>query len=268
MGDQLPLAMQGERVLPLSFQRPEAYRYHGSDPLHYLALNKAADDAAANDPTSALAGGAQSVAKASASAQPVTAASQLDFLHRTAMDAQVSSDQILRITKAHQAAGTYPNNEFGNGLRTIAAMIQGGLPTRVYYVALGGFDTHAGQLARHDALMTQLSQGLGAFWADLKSQGNDDRVLMMTFSEFGRRVIANASQGTDHGAAAPMFVMGKGVQTGVIGNHPSLTNLDQGDLRYGIDFRSVYASILQNWLETPSKPILGAQFPTMEFVKA
>jgi uncharacterized protein (DUF1501 family) len=116
--------------------------------------------------------------------------------------------------------------------------------------------------------MTQLSQGLGAFWADLKSQGNDDRVLMMTFSEFGRRVIANASQGTDHGAAAPMFVMGKGVQTGVIGNHPSLTNLDQGDLRYGIDFRSVYASILQNWLETPSKPILGAQFPTMEFVKA
>ncbi|MGA2230710.1 MAG: DUF1501 domain-containing protein [Tepidisphaeraceae bacterium] len=268
MGDQLPLAMQGERVMPLSFQRPDAYRYHGADQQHYLALNKADTTAPAAPSSPQPAAGVLSVPKASASNAPITAASQLDFLHRTAMDAQVSSDEILRITKAHQAAGTYPNNEFGNGLRTIAAMIQGGLPTRVYYVALAGFDTHAGQAARHDALMTQLSQGIGAFWADLKTQGNDDRVLMMTFSEFGRRVAANASLGTDHGAAAPMFVMGKGVQNGVIGNHPSLTNLDQGDLRYGIDFRSVYASILQNWLETPSKPILGAQFPTMELVKA
>jgi uncharacterized protein (DUF1501 family) len=192
----------------------------------------------------------------------------LDFLHRTAMDAQVSSDEILRITKAHQAAGTYPNNEFGNGLKTIAAMIAGGLATRVYYVAIGGFDTHAGQAPRHDALMTQLSQGMSAFWADLKQQGNDDRVLMMTFSEFGRRVAANASGGTDHGAAAPMFIIGKGVANGVIGRHPSLTNLDSGDLRYGLDFRSVYATILQNWLQTPSKPILGQQFATLPILRA
>jgi uncharacterized protein (DUF1501 family) len=256
MGETLPMAMQGERVMPLSFERPENYRYHGADQQAYLALNQAPATPAAPAP-----------AKANAAPPPITPASQLDFLHRTAMDAQVSSDDILRITKAHSAT-KYPTTEFGNGLQTIAAMIAGGLPTRVYYVSLGGFDTHAGQAARHDQLMTQLSDGLAAFWADLKTQGNDDRVLMMTFSEFGRRVQANASLGTDHGAAAPMFVMGKGVKEGVIGNHPSLTNLDQGDLRYGVDFRSVYASILQNWLGTPSKPILGDQFATMPLVRA
>jgi uncharacterized protein (DUF1501 family) len=244
MGETLPMAMQGERVMPLSFDRPESYRYHGVDQQAYLALNQAPQASPAPQPS----GGKET-------APIITPASQLDFLHRTAMDAQVSSDDILRIVRAHHAAATYPNNEFGNGLQTIAAMI-------------AGFDTHAAQANRHDQLMQQLSDGLAVFWADLKSQGNDDRVLMMTFSEFGRRVQANASLGTDHGAAAPMFVMGKGVQQGVIGNHPSLTSLDQGDLRYGVDFRSVYASILQNWLQTPSKPILGDQFATMPLVKA
>jgi uncharacterized protein (DUF1501 family) len=259
IGEQVPTAMQGERMMPLSFERPEAYRYHGVDQEHYLALNQSEIDEL---PPSAPTG------KAKPKVQ-ISAASQLDFLHRTAMDAQVSSDDILRITKAHQAVGAnYPGNEFGTGLKTIAAMIAGGLPTRVYYVALGGFDTHTGQLGRHDNLMTQLSQGIGAFWSDLKTQGNDDRVLMMTFSEFGRRVVPNASGGTDHGTAAPMFMMGNGVQEGVVGNHPSLTNLDQGDLRYLIDFRSVYATILQNWLETPSKPILGGQFATLPVLRA
>jgi len=253
MGETLPPAMQGERVMPLSFGRPESYRYHGTDVRDYQALNQASAGA---PPQNGVAPG------------QVTPSSQLDFLHRTALDAQVSSEDILRLTRSHQATMQYPTNDFGNGLRTIAAMIAGGLPTRVYYVSLGGFDTHAGQMARHEVLMTQLSQGLGAFWADLKAQGNDDRVLMMTFSEFGRRVQANASQGTDHGAAAPMLVMGKNLNQGVVGRHPSLVNLDQGDLRFGIDFRSVYATILQNWLETPSKPILGDQFPTWGLVKA
>jgi uncharacterized protein (DUF1501 family) len=256
IGAQLPLAMEGERVMPLSFERPDSYRYRGSDQQHYLELNQALLTDA-------------DVPEVKPAAKPkITAASQLDFLHRTAMDAQVSSDQILRITKAHQAAATYPKTEFGASLQTVAAMIQGGLATRVYYVSLAGFDTHVQQAGRHDTLMQQLSDGVAAFWADLKTQGNDDRVLMMTFSEFGRRVAANASLGTDHGTAAPMFIMGKGVQQGVIGNHPSLTNLDQGDLRYGVDFRSVYATILQNWLETPSKPILGGQFATLPLLRA
>jgi uncharacterized protein (DUF1501 family) len=138
----------------------------------------------------------------------------------------------------------------------------------VYYVSLGGFDTHAGERGRHDQLMQQLAQGVGAFWKDLEQQGNADRVMIMTFSEFGRRVEQNASGGTDHGAAAPMFVFGKGLaRDHVLGKHPSLTDLDQGDLKYNVDFRSVYASVLQNWLNTPSKPILGQQFSPLTLVK-
>jgi uncharacterized protein (DUF1501 family) len=116
--------------------------------------------------------------------------------------------------------------------------------------------------------MTQFAQGVGAFWKDIEQQGNDQRVLMMTFSEFGRRVEQNASGGTDHGAAAPMFLIGGGAKPGIFGNHPSLTDLDQGDLKHTVDFRSVYATVLQEWLDTPSKPILGRQFKTMPLLKA
>src|SRR5205823_14373160 len=198
----------------------------------------------------------------------ITPASQLDFLHRTAMDAQLSSDDILNMTQRHNPPAAYPGGQFGNGLRTIAAMIAGGLPTRVYYVSLSGFDTHANERGRHDNLMQQLAQGVSAFWKDLKKQENDDRVMMMTFSEFGRRVEQNASGGTDHGAAAPMFLFGPKLKPGVIGRHPSLTDLDAGDLRFAIDFRSVYATILQNWLDAPSKPVLGNQFATLPILKA
>jgi uncharacterized protein (DUF1501 family) len=250
IGDALPLAMQGEKVLPLSFERPDSYRYNGRDKADYVKLNQADLQGSAILPP-----------------KTVTAQNQLDFLHRTAMDAQLSSEEILRLTRNHSSPAAYPANEFGNGLKTIAAMIAGGLPTRVYYVALGGFDTHVGQLARHDALMKQLSDGLSAFWQDLKQQGNQDRVLAMTFSEFGRRVQENASNGTDHGAAAPMFVMGTSIKQGIVSPHPSLTDLDQGDLKYLVDFRSVYASMLQNWLNTPSKPILGDQYPLLPLVK-
>lgn len=273
IGGQLPLAMQGERVLPLSFERPESYRYNGRDKEHYLELNKAEPEALASaeplKPAAAAAIAAKLYKPQHKKVEPVTEADQLDFLHRTAMDAQISSDEVLRLTRAgKEHAASYPRNEFGNSLQTVAAMIRGGLPTRVYYVSMGGFDTHAGERGRHDNLMQQVSDGLGAFWNDMKKSGCDDRVLMMTFSEFGRRVQQNASGGTDHGVAAPMLVFGKGIRQGVIGQHPSLTDLDQGDLKYHVDFRSVYASILQNWLETPSKPILGQQFPLLPIVKA
>jgi uncharacterized protein (DUF1501 family) len=251
MGETLPLLMQGEKVLPLSFERPDSYRYNGHDKADYLRLNNSAN--------------ATGIA---APGKIVTGSDQLDFLHRTAMDAQISSEEILRLTRNHTSPIDYPANEFGQGLKTIASMISGGLPTRVYYVALGGFDTHVQQLGRHDTLMKQLSDGLGAFWKDMKQQGNDQRVMALTFSEFGRRVQQNASNGTDHGAAAPMFIMGTSVKQGLLSRHPSLADLDQGDLKYVVDFRSVYASVLQNWLDTPSKPILGEQFPVMPLVKA
>jgi len=252
MGQQLPLAMQGDHVMPLAFERPEAFRYNGPDRQRYEKLNKLGETSASE----------------SHEGQKPTPAGELDFLHRTAMDAQLASDKILGIMRNYQSTSQYPGGEFGQGLRTVAAMIHGGLPTRVYYVSLGGFDTHAGQRGRHDNLMKQFAQGIQAFWKDMAEQRNDQRVLMMTFSEFGRRVAQNASAGTDHGTAAPMFLFGSSVMAGVIGKHPSLANLDQGDLRFTTDFRSVYASVIENWLDAKSQPILGGHFQTMPIVKA
>ncbi len=145
-------------------------------------------------------------------------------------------------------------------------MISGGLTTRVYYASQGGFDTHAGQLNAHDRLMTELNDALAAFIADLKQQGNFERVLLLTFSEFGRRVAENANGGTDHGAAAPMFVLGGRVKPGLFGKYPSLTDLDNGDLKFNTDFRSVYGSVLENWLVAPSEKVLGRKFPTLPIV--
>jgi uncharacterized protein (DUF1501 family) len=251
IGQQLPLAMTGEHVRPIAFERTDAFRYNGPDRARYEQLNKSAD-----------------ASSAESSSHKLTSASRLDFLHRTAMDAQVSSDRVLKIMREYQTTATYPGGEFGQGLHAIAAMIHGGLPTRVYYVSLGGFDTHAAERTRHDVLMKQFSDGLQAFWKDMEHHGNDQRVLMMTFSEFGRRVAENASHGTDHGTAAPMFLFGSNVKSGVIGKHPSLTNLDQGDLRYTTDFRSVYASVLENWLDARSEPVLGKRFDPAPILRA
>jgi uncharacterized protein (DUF1501 family) len=251
IGQTQPLAMKGQRITPLEFERPDLFRYGGADTQHFSQLNQAA----ANDPP------------AQKGPAAFSHASQLDFIHRTAMDAQVSSEQILRTTGRHAPAANYPRNELGQSLQTVASLIAGGLPTRVYYVSFGGFDTHAGERQRHDNLMTQLGEALAAFWSDLAAQKNTDRVLMMTFSEFGRRVAQNASGGTDHGAAAPMFLLGTSLQKGIVGKHPSLADLDQGDLKFQVDFRSVYAAVLQGWLQTPSKPILGQQFSPAEILK-
>ena len=191
--------------------------------------------------------------------------SPLDFLHRTAMDAQISSDDILRVTQNYQPAGiNYPRGDLGDGLRLVAAMIRGGLSTRVYYVSLGGFDTHANERGRHDQLMARLAEAVGAFWKDLAAQKNDERVLMMTFSEFGRRVAQNASGGTDHGTAAPMFLVGPRVKGGLVGEHPSLKDLEMGNLKFGTDFRQVYAAILDKWLGVPSKDVIGGSFKPVE----
>jgi len=260
IGETMPLAMMGRRITPLSFDRPETYRYRGADTQSYLELNKP-QDAPVDPPQTPAKNPRRPV-------EPATAASEMEFLCRTAMDAQLSSDQILRAAGQHKTQAAYPGGEFGNSLRTVAALIAGNLPTRVYYVSLGGFDTHAGERGRHDQLMNQLGLGLSAFSADLREQGNEDRVLVMTFSEFGRRVEQNASGGTDHGAAAPMFIVGGGVHPGVVGWHPSLTDLDRGDLKHNVDFRGVYATLLQNWLQSPSKPILGRQYTLLDLIKS
>jgi uncharacterized protein (DUF1501 family) len=148
-------------------------------------------------------------------------------------------------------------------------MIRAGLKTRVYYVTMGGFDTHAGQggeNGRHAQLLGQFASAIKAFYDDLKKQENHQRVLTMSFSEFGRRVYQNASQGTDHGTASQMFLVGPMVKAGVLNEHPSLSELDNGDLKFTTDFRRVYAGILEGWLKADSKKILEGSFSAIPVV--
>jgi len=140
------------------------------------------------------------------------------------------------------------------------------MSTRVYYASISGFDTHSQQAGTHGNLLRQVGDSLRAFRKDLKAQGNDGRVLTLVFSEFGRRVRVNGSGGTDHGTAAPMFLIGPMVKPGVLGDHPSLVDLDDGDLKFGVDFRSVYAGILEDWMKAPSGKILKGDFRKAEVI--
>lgn len=161
---------------------------------------------------------------------------------------------------AYQPAAEYPKGQLGSRLRTIAQLIVGGAGTRVYSTTVGGFDDHAAEKNQHAQLLAQVDQALAAFWADLEAHGVADRVTLLAWSEFGRRVRENASGGTDHGAAGPVFVMGPRVRGGLIGDHPSLDDLWDGDLKYGIDFRSVYQAVLAGWMGAPGRDVLGGTF--------
>jgi len=243
LGRNAPHAMLGDSFKPVSFETPDLFRWLGGD----------VDPGLETRYESLLHSGAADVDRAVGAHSPE---GQLDFLTRTALDARAASAAIRKAVEVDPLV-QYPGNPLAPQLRMVAAMIRAGLPTRVYYVTLGGFDTHSAQPGTHANLLSSLASSLKAFYEDLKKQGNDARVLTMTFSEFGRRVGQNASNGTDHGTAAPMFLAGPMVRPGVIGNHPSLTDLDEGDLKYALDFRSVYAGILQDWLKSPIEPVLG-----------
>ncbi len=186
----------------------------------------------------------------------------LEYITHTAMAANSTSQRIQEAAaKAKANTANYPNSALGKSLRTVGALIGGGMSTRVYFVRHGGYDTHSGQRGRHDRLMADLSNSIAAFQRDMTAQGNDDRLLLMTFSEFGRTVAENNSQGTDHGSATPMFLVGNGVKAGVHGHHPSYEHFNpQGHFIPTHDFRSVYAEVLDKWLGAPSKPILGGKF--------
>ncbi len=191
---------------------------------------------------------------------------KLDFLRRTAMNAELSADRIRQSVRKVQAHAHYPENEFAQGLKLIAGMIAGGLDTQVYYIALPGFDTHAGQKGVHKRLLSILGDSIAAFQRDLAGLGQEERVLGMVFSEFGRRVAENGSLGTDHGQAAPMFMFGRSVRPGFVGRHPNLQALADGDLRFGIDFRSIYAAVLEDWLAVESQVVLGARFDKIAII--
>lgn len=189
------------------------------------------------------------------------------LLDVTALNARDGSHLLHEADTAYKPAVTYPQGPFAAGLKILAEVIVQDLGLRVGYVTLGGFDTHAAQQTTHDALMATLANGLAAFYKDLSAHGKADNVVIMTWSEFGRRVEENGSLGTDHGTAAPMFVLGNGVTKGIFGEPPGLTNLDaNGNLKYTVDFRSVYATILDRWMGASSKDVLGGSFGSQNFL--
>ena len=265
VGNQLPQSFYAKTPTGICFNNPSNYRYmaNGQVETTYEKLNavEMAREISTNDNSGGTIG-------MLAAAQPMTGGKAVDFIERTALDAQMSSEKIRGIADKVQNQAVYPNSQLGNSLKLVAKLIGGGLPTRIYYVSQGGYDTHTGQAGRQKQLLQDLGDSTKAFVDDLKAQNNMQRVLVMTFSEFGRRVAENANGGTDHGAAAPMFVIGNKVKAGLLGKYPSLAPQDlfEGDIKYNVDFRSVYAGVLEQWLKTKSAPILGRQFPALQLV--
>jgi len=189
----------------------------------------------------------------------------LDRLRGVLADAQDSSVRVRRAAAGYAPRVAYPQDEFGNSLRAAAALIDARIGTRVISVELGGFDTHNAQRSQHDDRMRRLDAGLGAFLEDVGASTAGQDVVVVAFSEFGRRVEENGSGGTDHGVAGPMFVAGAKVKGGLYGRHPSLSDLVDGDLAMTTDFRSVYGTLIA-WLGIDSAKILGASYPKLAIV--
>ena len=195
--------------------------------------------------------------------EAMAASPALEFLHRQATNAILSADQIRKLSAGYKPDVNYPYNSLGPTMRMIAQMINANLGTRLFYCQTGGFDTHANQVGGHEQVLGGLASSLAAFYKDLAAKGLADKVTIMCFSEFGRRVEQNDSNGTDHGAAGPMFLLGGKVKGGLHGTYPSLTDLEGGDLKYNVDFRKVYATLLEKWLNADSEKVLKSKFATM-----
>jgi uncharacterized protein (DUF1501 family) len=181
------------------------------------------------------------------------------FIRRSTIDAYATADRMATITRV--APGRrYPATRLAGGLEQISQLIKAGIGARFYYVIQGGYDTHANQLFNHTSLLGELSGAIGAFLDDLTTAQLAERVAVLCFSEFGRRVGDNGSNGTDHGTAGPVLLAGAGVRAGLAGPTPSLTELEDGDLKVSVDFRQVYAAVLDGWLGLPAEPALGRAF--------
>lgn len=247
--DRFPLILTGERHPGVGFASPDSFRFTGAQTPRaqqlYQTLHAATGPPAGDD---------------------------LQFIRQTAVNANAASERIRELAGRYRTPVSYPDTQFGNSVRTIAGLINGRLDTRVYYAAqgiaiFGGYDTHADQPRRLSVLLEELSDTVAAFYQDLKRCGNAERVVTFTFSEFGRRVPENYSGGTDHGLAQPMFLFGPGVKGGVYGTQPSLAELDENEnLKMEVDFRRVYAAILDKWLNVPPQKILGEEYSPIDCI--
>ena len=239
IGGSVPYSLRARVHRPVSIQRPETYRWRGrqQDESFFERLNQGTEESSGN----------------------------ADWLRDVASSARESSAKIRKAARDYETKAQYPGGGLAQGLRIVASLIDGGLGTRVYHLAMGGYDTHVRQRGTHDYLMRLLGDSIAAFHTDLAAHGHADRVVTMSFSEFGRRVTENASGGTDHGIAGPMLLFGKPIKGGIYGEHPSLTDLPNGDLKMTVDFRSVYGTIIDKWLGASSEKVLGKKFPEIGF---
>jgi uncharacterized protein (DUF1501 family) len=240
MDDVLSLALKGENLKGIAVKDPK--RLYGT------ANEKFFRDVMKNH-------------KDQAGEQPV------DYLYKTMAETLSSADYIFKQSRLHPTNAEYPKTELGTSLKTIASLIYSEINTKVYYVSLGSFDTHINQDGQQQRLFTEMNGAVQAFVKDLKAQHRFEDVMLFTFSEFGRRVQQNASNGTDHGTANNMFLISGGLkQKGLINPLPDLADLSEGDLKYNVDFKNVYATVLKKWLNADDKLILGNQYDYMNFI--
>ena len=256
-GKVMPQAFRNDANVGIALDNPDTFQWNASGETVGLAKAQEAIFAKLNNPA-AMNTGMQDLSSLGGISgdEPET----LDFLKHTAMNAIVSGDRLRAILGKNRDHAAYPKSGLANQLEMIGKLIAGNFPTRVYYAVQGGFDTHANQVGSQARLLGDLADSTHAFLQDLRAQKNADRVTVLAFSEFGRRVAENASGGTDHGTAAPMFLFGDQIKGGLHGNPPDLKNLADGDLQHQTDFRQVYAAVLENWLSTSSEPVLRRKF--------
>jgi len=245
--DVLSLALKGENTKGIAVKDPK--RLYGT------ANEKFFRDVLKNHQTSRMASGDE------AGEQPV------DYLYKTMAETLSSADYIFQQSRLHPTNAVYPKSELGNSLKTIASLIFSEINTKVYYVSLGSFDTHINQDSQQNRLFTEMNEAVTAFVNDIKTQHRFEDVLIFTFSEFGRRVEQNASNGTDHGTANNMFLISGGLkQKGLINALPDLSDLIEGDLKYKVDFKNVYATVLNKWLKADDKSILEKKYDYLNFI--
>jgi uncharacterized protein (DUF1501 family) len=238
--DVLSLAMKGEHIKGIALKDPK--RLYGTSNEKFFR------DVLKNH-------------RATSNEEPV------DYLYKTMAETLSSADYIFKQSQMHPTSADYPKTELGNSLKTIASLIFSDINTKVYYVSLGSFDTHVNQEAQQQRLFTEMNDAVSAFVKDLKSNNRFNDVMLFTFSEFGRRVQQNASGGTDHGTANSMFLISGGLnKKGLLNELPSLSDLDEGDLKYKVDFKDVYATMLNKWLGADDTAILNKKHSYLDFI--
>lgn len=253
--DVVSLALKGDQIKGMALKDPRRL-YMASHDSYFTDIVAGHHAARPDGAESHISGSARQ-----AGGQPV------DYLYKTMAETLSGADYIFEQSKLRPSSASYPNTEIGKNLHTIASLIFSEINTRVYYLSLGSFDTHVNQAAQQERLFKELNDAVVAFVADLKANRRFEDTLLMTFSEFGRRVAQNASGGTDHGTANTMFLVGGGLQRkGLINGLPDLEDLAEGDLKYKVDFKDVYATVLNKWLGADDRAILGRQSSYLDFI--